>query len=120
MISKAAIIGALERRYDYASARTIFNEVNTAASLDASDGYSPVELDKFTESLKDAGDRLDAVIAALGELKADGGGKAAAKPAAKAETKAEAKPAAKAAEKKKAPAKKAAAKKKAPAKKKKK
>lgn len=68
MVTRTAIVDALERRYDYYSARNIFKEVLARAAVDDKDDYSEKEVVLFTDTLKSFGDRLDVVLGALTDL----------------------------------------------------
>jgi hypothetical protein len=76
-VKKKALINILQYRYDFQSARTIFNEVITVTGMEEIKDFGPKELKKFVAALKDVGDRLDNVLPRFEELEA------AAKPAKK-------------------------------------
>ena len=116
MVAKTSIVAALERRYDYVSARIVLREALQAASLDDKDEYDATEIQSFAEGLKQVGDRLDGVLKLIERWVEEEQAapakkeekKAAPKAAKKAAATEEAAPAEKAEEKKPAKEKKAA------------
>ena len=97
-VGKQALIVALERRFDFQSARNVLKRALKETGL--GDDYSAAELGTLSTALEAEADRMEGVVARLKELAAT----AEAKPAAKKEAKAK-----EAAVKKEAPAKAAAA-----------
>ncbi len=70
-LSADAAIRIIEGRYDYLSARTVFNEAVTAAGLEAKGPFDAAAAKKLANALKQVGDRVDAVAAELVEAAAD-------------------------------------------------
>ncbi|MFT7625200.1 MAG: hypothetical protein ACI9WU_004391, partial [Myxococcota bacterium] len=68
MIARDTIAAALERRYDYYSARTVLSEARSAASLEDKAEYSAAEVKALIAGIKQVGDRVGAVLEALEAL----------------------------------------------------
>ena len=81
MIAKSALLTALERRYDYYSARNILKEALVGAAVGDKDGYTPEEVGALTGVLKSIGDRLDEVIPFFEELSGGAAAPAVEEPA---------------------------------------
>jgi hypothetical protein len=67
----AAIYRALEFRYDYYSARTIFKEALTWSGLEEKKSYEPKEIKAISAAVKSMGNRPEAAVDALKALMAD-------------------------------------------------
>ena len=80
------LVSALERRYDYHSARAVAAEALELAGLEKRSSYDGKEWAKLLKSTASAGDDLQAVWGALGEAPkgvkfvADSSSKSAARP----------------------------------------
>ena len=61
------LVTALQRRYDYYSARAVAHEALEVAGLEKSASYSPKEWSKLLKATAATGDDLDSVWDALGE-----------------------------------------------------
>ena len=89
--SKAAVIGQLEKRWDFLSARTVFAEWAKGSGADGD--LSPEQVGQLADWVLSLDERTDKVAEALRTFAAGnggGGGAAAAKPAKKASKKDEA------------------------------
>lgn len=86
MVSLEQITAAVEKRYDYFSARVIVREALRAASLGEKTSYDAGELNALVEVLPTVGERLDDVINTLQAL-TGGDGKAPAEAAVEAAAK---------------------------------
>jgi len=61
------LVGALQHRYDYHSARAVVAEALDAAGLEKKSSYEDKEWSKLLKALLAVGDELDAVWQSLGE-----------------------------------------------------
>lgn len=66
MISKAALMEALGKRFDYQSTRNVYRDALSRAGLADQDGFSAADIERFVTALKKTERRLEAVLGALG------------------------------------------------------
>lgn len=66
MISKAALMEALGKRFDYQSTRNVYRDALSRSGLADQDGFSPADIERFVTALKKTERRLEAVLGALG------------------------------------------------------
>ena len=61
-INKDRLLAAIEVRYDYYSARTLFTQCVKRAGLTAKDAYEASEVVAFCDALTELGDRAESVV----------------------------------------------------------
>ena len=83
MTSQATLLKALEKPYDYLTARSTLNEVLGRADLEKKDAYSAAEIGRFLVALKAHEKRADRVGKVAAELGASEAPAAHAAPPAK-------------------------------------
>jgi hypothetical protein len=65
MVSHNKILGAMEKRYDHQSARTMTREALAAAGMQEKSSYEPAEIEAFVEGLVKIGNRVETVAEQL-------------------------------------------------------
>lgn len=68
MISHEKILGILEGRYDYYSARVVLRDALETARLEEKKSYLPEEVVKIADAISKVGDRVEVVIQRLREF----------------------------------------------------
>jgi len=66
MISKAALMEALGKRFDYQSTRNVYRDALSRSGLADQDVFSAADIERFVTALKKTERRLEAVLGTLG------------------------------------------------------